>query len=185
MRTRILFLLLCLFITAASKASGHSSKAGVAIIDSIPADAKDVSTMDGIIAALYNVISGGAGEKRNWDRMRTLFITEARMIPTGKRPDGSYSKRVMSVEDYINTSGPYLEKNGFFEKEISRKTDQYGQIVQLFSTYESRHTATDEKPFVRGINSIQLFNDGKRWWIVSIMWQGETTESPIPDRYLK
>lgn len=77
-----------------------------------------------------------------------------------------------------------LEKDGFFEKEISRKTDQYGSVVQIFSTYESRRTIKDEKPFMRGINSIQLWFDGKRWWILTIFWQGETPDNPIPDKYL-
>lgn len=152
--------------------------------DSIPADPKDVESVNAIIGALYNVISGPAGEKRNWDRMRTLFIPEAKMIATGKRPNGENVKRAMNVEDYINSSGPVLEKNGFFEKEISRKMDQYGNIVQLFSTYESRRKAEEEKPFMRGINSIQLWNDGKRWWIVSVFWQSETPETPIPEKYL-
>jgi len=160
------------------------SQANFCSFDSIPAAEKDVSTVDGIMKALYDVISGPAGEKRNWDRMRTLFIPEAKMIPTGKRQDGTYGKRVLSIEDYINNSGPFLEKNGFFEKEVSRKQDQFGNILQIFSTYESRHAATDEKPFVRGINSIQLWNDGKRWWIMNIMWQSETAEVPLPEKYL-
>ena len=157
----------------------------IAVADSIPADPKDVSSIDAIIAALYDVISGPAGQKRNWDRMRTLFIPEARLIPTGKRPDGSYARRVLSVEDYINNSGSQLEKNGFFEREIGRKTDQFGNIVQVFSTYDSKRTLADEKPFMRGINSIQLWNDGKRWWVVTIFWQSETPDSPIPDKYLQ
>lgn len=152
--------------------------------DSIPALEKDVSTPDGIIAALYDVIWGPAGEKRNWDRARTLFIPEIKLIPTGKRQDGSYAKRVLSLEDYIKNSGPYLEKEGFFEKEIARKTDQFGNIMQVFSSYESKHNATDEKPFARGVNSIQLWNDGKRWWIISLMWQSETPDVPIPEKYL-
>lgn len=93
-------------------------------------------------------------------------------------------KRVMSLEDYIKLSGPVLEKDGFFEKEISRKTDQYGSVVHIFSTYESRRTVKDEKPFMRGINSIQLWFDGKRWWILSVFWQGETADNPIPQQYL-
>jgi hypothetical protein len=152
--------------------------------DSIPADSKDVESVEAIVNALYDVISGPAGEKRNWDRMRTLFIPEARMIPTGRKADGSYVKKVMSVEDYIKSSGPFLEKEGFFEKEIGRKLEQYGNIVHLFSTYDSRKKAEDEKPFMRGINSIQLWNDGSRWWIISVMWQSETTDNPIPGKYL-
>lgn len=153
--------------------------------DSIPAQEKDVQSIDAILAALYDVISGPAGQKRNWDRMRTLFLPEGRLVATGIRPDGTSGKRVMSLEDYINSSGPFLEKNGFFESEISRKTDQFGAVVQVFSTYESRKTLADEKPFMRGINSIQLWNDGKRWWILTVFWQPETPQLPIPEQYLK
>ena len=153
--------------------------------DSIAPDAKDVGTMDGILAALYDVISGPAGQARNWDRMRTLFIPEARLIATGKRQDGTMAKRVMSVEDYITTSGPFLEKNGFFEEEIGRTVEQFGGIVQVFSSYASKRNAADEKPFIRGINSIQLWHDGKRWWIVTVFWQAESPETPIPEKYLK
>jgi hypothetical protein len=152
--------------------------------DSIAPDPKDVNSIDGLIAALYDVISGPAGQARNWDRMRTLFIPEARLIPTGKRPDGTSVRRLLSVEDYIKSSGPSLEKNGFFEIEIGRKTEQFGGIVHIFSTYETKRTAADEKPFMRGINSIQLWNDGKRWWIINVFWQAETPDNPIPQKYL-
>jgi hypothetical protein len=143
-----------------------------------------VESVQAIIKSLYDVISGPAGEKRNWPRMRTLFLPEAKMIATGVRPGGVAVKRVMSVEDYISSSGPYLEKEGFYESEIGSKTEQFGNIVHVFSTYESKHKATDEKPFMRGINSIQLWNDGKRWWIVSVMWQSENKDTPIPGKYI-
>ena len=154
------------------------------VTDSIPADQKDISSVDAIIATVYDVISGPGGQKRNWDRMKTLFVSDARMMATGKRPTGEFVRRVMSVEDYITSSGPFLEKDGFFEKEIGRKTEQYGNIVHVFSTYESRRTLADDNPFMRGINSFQLWNDGKRWWVVSILWQSETKEIPIPDKYI-
>ena len=153
-------------------------------IDSIPADPKDVSSPEAIIAAVYDVISGPAGQKRNWDRMRTLFVPDARMIPTGKRPTGEGTRRTLSVEDYITTSGPFLEKDGFFEVEIGRKTEQFGSIIHVFSTYESKRTLADEKPFMRGINSIQLWNDGKRWWIITILWQSENKDNLIPEKYI-
>src|SRR6187401_3839208 len=85
----------------------------IALTDSIPADPKDVSSPEAIVAAVYNVISGPAGQKRNWDRMRTLFVPDARMIPTGKRPTGEITRRTLAVEDYITNSGPFLEKDGF------------------------------------------------------------------------
>ena len=154
------------------------------ITDSIPANPKDVESVNAIVAAVYDVISGPAGQKRNWDRMRTLFIPEARLIPTGKRQDGSFGKRVMSVEEYITNSGPILERDGFFEREIGRKQEQFGNIVHVFSTYDSKRKLEDEKPFARGINSIQLWNDGSRWWIMTIFWQGENKDQPIPEKYI-
>lgn len=145
----------------------------------------DTTSADEIIAALYSVISGPAGEKRNWDRFRSLFFPGARMIATGKRPDGQAVIRVMDPEEYIKTSGAYIEKNGFFEKEINRKTESFGTVTHCFSTYETRSKAEDEKPSQRGINSIQLFNDGKRWWIMTVYWFPEGKDNAIPDEYLK
>ncbi len=143
----------------------------------------DVKSMDGILAALYDVISGPGGKKRDWDRFRSLFWPGARLIPTGRRATGESGIRVLTPEEYIASSAPYLEKEGFFEREIARHVDQYGNIAQVFSTYESRHKA-EEPPFTRGINSIQLVNDGQRWWIVTVFWQGETKDAPIPAQYL-
>ncbi len=81
--------------------------------------------------------------------------------------------------------GASLEASGFFEREISRKTEAYGNIMHVFSTYESRRTADlSEKPFARGINSIQLLKDGNRWWVVSIFWDAERPGTEIPAQYL-
>lgn len=143
----------------------------------------DVESIDAIVLAVYDVISGPAGEKRDWDRMRSLFIDGARLIPTGRRQNGEGSHRVMTVEDYITGSGSWLEQNGFFETEVSRKTDRFGNIAQVFTTYESRRTPEAE-PFMRGINSFQLWNDGDRWWVVTIFWESETPGTPIPEKYL-
>jgi hypothetical protein len=145
---------------------------------------EDVSSVDAIMKAVYDVISGPAGQKRDWDRMRSLFIPGARLIPTGKAQDGKGMARVLTVEEYIQRSGPYLEKNGFFEREIGRVQEQYGNIVHLMSAYDSKNKLEDEKPFARGINSFQLFNDGSRWWVVTIYWQSETPEHSIPARFL-
>jgi hypothetical protein len=117
--------------------------------------------------------------------MRTLFIAEAKLVSTGLRPDGTMRYRAMTLEDYIRLSGPQLEKNGFFETELSKKTEQFGNIAHVFSTYQSKYKQTDTKPFARGINSIQLMFDGNRWWVVSIYWTGESPSNPIPKKYLK
>ena len=146
----------------------------------------DVSSLDGIMKAVYNVISGEAGQKRDWDRFRTLFHKDARMIPSGKNAQtGAVGARVFTPEEYITRSSPFMEKEGFFEREIARRVDTYGNITQVFSTYASYHKADDKTPFARGINSFQLLNDGKRWWVMTIYWQGETPENPLPKKYLK
>ena len=145
----------------------------------------DVASVDSIIAAVYDVISGPAGKKRDWDRMRSLFLPGARLIPTGVRPGGAYGSRVLTVDEYIERSSGFFDKEGFYEKEVARTTEQFGQIVHAFSTYESKHAPDEAKPFQRGINSIQLMNDGKRWWIVTIFWQGEDEKTPLPEKYLK
>lgn len=147
------------------------------------ANPADVATMDSIIASLYDVISGPAG-KRNWDRFRSLFIPGARLIPTGARPTGEVGSRLLTVEDYVQRAGASFEKEGFFESEAARRTEQFGNIAHAFSTYESRHAKDEAKPFQRGINSIQLMNDGKRWWIVTIFWQAETEKNPLPEKYV-
>jgi hypothetical protein len=149
------------------------------------ANPADVASIDSIIAALYDVISGPAGKKRDWDRMRSLFVPGARLIPTGPRQAGGYGSRVLTVDDYIERSSPFFEKEGFYESETSRVTEQFGQIAHAFSTYDSKHAPGDAKPFARGINSIQLMNDGKRWWIVTIFWQGEDEKNPLPEKYLR
>jgi hypothetical protein len=148
------------------------------------ASSADVKSIDSILAALYDVISGPVGKKRDWNRFHSLFWPGARLIPTGRRPYSSESFiRVLTPKDYVTNTARYLKKEGFFEREIARHVDQYGNIAQVFSTYESRHKA-EEAPFTRGINSIQLVNDGQRWWIVTILWQRTPPESPIPAEYL-
>lgn len=148
------------------------------------ANPADVATMDAAIAALYDVISGPAG-KRDWDRFRSLFIPGARLIPTGPRQTGEVGARVLTVEDYVQRAGTLFEKEGFFEREVNRRLERFGNIAHAFSTYESRHAKDDAKPFQRGINSIQLMNDGKRWWVVTIFWQGEDEKNPLPAMYLR
>ena len=165
--------------TAASPAAAPAAAAKAA-------DPADVSSIDGIMKAVYDVISGDAGQKRDWDRFRTLFHKNARLIPTGMHPQTKEIRaNVITPEEYATRSGPYLEKNGFHEREVARRVEQYGAVAHVFSTYESFHSKADKEPFMRGINSFQLFNDGKRWWVLTIYWQPETPTLPIPKEYLK
>lgn len=143
----------------------------------------DVSSVDALIQAMYALISGPPGE-RDWDRLRHLYLPGARMIPTGKRPNGEDGLRVMDPEQYIASVRPYFLEHGFFETEIARIEQRFGHLVHAFSTYESRHRADDARPFLRGINSIQLLQRDGRWWVVSVFWDNESAANPIPASYL-
>lgn len=143
-----------------------------------------VQTLDSTIETLYAVISGEAGEKRDWELFKFLFTADAQLIPSGPNPEGKIGYRSMTPNGYIETSGKWLETNGFFEKEIYRVTETFGSVTHIFTTYESYRSEADEKPFTRGINSIQLMNDGTRWWILNIYWTGETENNAIPKKYL-
>lgn len=152
---------------------------------SVPqAAAADVKTVDGIIKAVYDVISGAAKQQRDWKRFRSLFLPAARLIPTPAKASPNVGRRPLTVDEYIERSEPFMLKEGFFESELSRRTEQFGNIAHVWSTYESRNARTD-KPFARGINSIQLIYDGERWWVMNLMWQGESPEMPLPEKYLK
>ena len=179
-------LALCVIIAGGILSMEQANAQEKTAAPSVPAaNASDVASLDAIINAAYDTISGPAGKKRDWNRMRSLFIPGARLIPVGKGKDGIWSADVLDVEAFIKNADEYFEKNSFFEREAARRTEQFGHIVHAFSTYESRHKADDPKPFMRGINSIQLMYDGKRWWIVTIYWQPESTDDPIPEKYLK
>ncbi|HWK88838.1 MAG TPA: hypothetical protein VNP72_02555, partial [Longimicrobium sp.] len=132
--------------------------------------AGDGASIDSILAALYGVISGPAGQVRDWDRFHALFYPGARLIPSGQRPDGSKAAAVLEPAGYVERSREILESRGFFETEVARRVERYGGIAHVWSTYESRFKADDPQPFMRGINSIQLFWDGSRWWVLTVAW---------------
>ncbi|MCW5936120.1 MAG: hypothetical protein KIT11_02290 [Fimbriimonadaceae bacterium] len=144
------------------------------------AQKSDTDSIDSIINALYDVISGPAGQKRDWGRFHRLFAPGARMIVTAKR-DEKIVSTALTPEDYEKRGGPILEKDGFEEKELSRRVESYGAVAHVFSTYDSQ---IGGKPYDRGINSIQLTFDGERWWIQSLAWSGEQNFGPIPEKYL-
>ena len=184
-RSLVLLPLSVLALSAQDAAAQQAPPAPVphpVVLSVPPAKPEDVASVESILAALYDVISGPAGQARDWNRMRSLFIPGGRLMPTGVRPDGSVVTRVLEVNDYIATSGPRLEQSGFREREIARKVERFGHIAHVFSTYEGRMET--EPTVIRGINSIQLLNDGTRWWVVSVYWEAERPDNPLPQQYL-
>jgi hypothetical protein len=142
---------------------------------------EDIQSPDGIVSALYRVLSGPAGT-RNWSRLRSLFLDGARLIPVGQRIHGTGGFRVMSVAEWIEDVRGYLEENDFYETEIVRHSDRFGPMIQAFSTYEARR-APDGDVIARGINAFQLVYTDRRWWIAGVMWDNESRDNPIPGEF--
>jgi hypothetical protein len=141
----------------------------------------DTASIDGVIKALYAVISGPAGAPRDWDRERKLFYPGARLAPTRVKPeDGGGIADVFDLDGYIASRSPMFEKDSFFETETGRHTFRFGHFAHVLSAYDLSR-APGEKPFVRGVNSIDLLHDGTRWWVLSIAWNNEGPENPLPD----
>jgi len=143
----------------------------------------DVKSVDAIIRAAYESISGPAGT-RDWNRFRSIFLPQARFTEVGKGEDGGTIIISWGVEEFVRDAGAIFAKEAFYENGIVNEAAGYGNMRQVLSSYESRH-APGEKPFSRGINSFQVLNDGKRWWIVSIFWDSERPDNPLPAKFQK
>ena len=146
------------------------------------ANPQDVRSLDAIVAAIYDVISGPPGA-RDWNRFNALFAQDARLIAVRAPKDGKPVLVTMTPSGYAEKAGSYFLQHGFFEHELSRKTDSYGAMSHIYTTYESRETK-DGKSIDRGINSMEFFYDGERWWCVEIYWDSERPGNPIPEKYL-
>jgi hypothetical protein len=152
------------------------------MLSSAQADySKDVKSVDSIIGALYEVISGDAGVARDWERFKNLYTADAKLIPSGKNKEGKVNYRIMTPADYAQMF-PSRVTTGFFERELHRVQDEFGTIVHVFSTYETRKEK--DGPVVdRGINSIQLLYDGSRYFVMNIFWCAEGPGFTLPEKY--
>jgi len=143
----------------------------------------DVSSIDGMVRAWYDIVSGPAGESRNWARDSTLYLPGVRFVIVGDDRVGAERATVTDHGTFARQSSPGFEREGFFEQEIHRVTQRVGSVAYLLSTYEWRR-APDGPVGGRGVNSISLFHDGERWWITQAMWSDETPDNPIPPELL-
>ena len=134
-----------------------------------PALESDVSTLNGIVRAAYEVLSGPAGQPRDWGRYRTLFIEGARLMPVVAAPGEKPRVRQLTLEEYIRRVEPIFAIEDFWERETSRQTEIVGRVAHVLSRYESLRDPSGP-PFETGANSMQLFYDDTRWWILSVMW---------------
>ena len=147
----------------------------------IEASPKDVSTIDGIIRAFYEVISGGKGVSRQWSRDKTLYAPDIRFVAMSEN-NGKVRVGLLNHNQYVNGSNQFFVKEGFTEREINRVTRKFGNIAHVFSVYEWE--TEDKKEKGRGVNSIELFFDGTRWWISAVTWDEERPNNPIPKEFL-
>ena len=140
--------------------------------------AADLAGIDRAITDVYAVISGPAGQARDFARMRTLFTPDARL--SAITPNGLSGG---TVDDYIKRSGATLVASGFTESELDRRVEIYGNLAHAWSSYRGTFTGADGSPEeVRGINSFQLVRQGDgRWLVQSILWQAETPQAPLPE----
>lgn len=147
-------------------------------------------SVDAVMSELYASVSHAAGTAPDFARMRRIFHSSAKLVPP--KASDAPDFRVMTFDQFAERIEKFVAERkakgepplGFFEREVARRTDCFGNVCHVFSTYESRRSPTDAKPFERGINSIQLVNDGKRWWIASLVWEAERPSNPIPAPYL-
>jgi hypothetical protein len=147
-----------------------------------PALPEDVASPESLVHAVYDAISGPRGE-RDWNRIRSFYLDGARLIPTGLRANGEHGLRIMNIEQWMEGARELFTRENFFEVEIAQKVDRFGQIAQVFSTYECRHQA-DGPAYMRGINSFQLLHKDERWWVVTCFWDNASEGNPIPAEYL-
>jgi hypothetical protein len=155
-------------------------------------NAGDVDTVEHLVSSLYDVISGPAGKARDWDRFRSLFLPEGRLgviradaPATADQPARKSDAVLLTPDMYVERDDPYFKTQGFFERSIANRVEEFGNLVHVWSTYESRHAADDSKPFARGINSIQIVHAQGRYWVASIMWDDERPGLTLPEKYLK
>jgi len=152
----------------------------------------DVDTVDHLVTSLYDVISGAAGKPRDWDRFRSLFLPDGRLgvvrpeTPATKDAPARKGDAVFLTPDkYVQRDDPYFKTHGFFERSIANRVEEFGNLVHVWSTYESRHAEHDSQPFTRGINSIQIVYAQGRFWVASILWDEERPGLALPEKYLK
>jgi hypothetical protein len=144
---------------------------------------EDVGTIDGVVRAFYEVISGPAGQPRQWDRDRTLYLPGMRFVAL-REEGGAVVADVMDHDAFVSATDSFMVSEGFFEREIGRTEQRFGNFAHVLSAYEWR-TVEDGPVGGRGVNSLQLYWDGARWWIVSAVWDEERPNAPIPPELLR
>lgn len=146
------------------------------------ADSTAVKSIDGIVKEVLRIISGESGKTRNWEGFRHLFLPTAKFTVHSHDNTNKQPVESVTLDEFIAVlQEPYYEQ-GFLEYEIAKTVDEYNGIAQVLQTYYSKDSEGHEE---KGITCYQLVNYNDRWWIVSILWTGDSNGVPIPKKYLK
>lgn len=146
----------------------------------------DADRPEEVVVALYALLSGPRGASRDWAAVCELFMPEAQLHSELILPDATIQSRSWTVDAFVaEAAAEYASADGFWESEVARQVERFGDIAHVWSTYEARVGRPDGPPVIRGINSVQLLRRGGRWWIAGLVFQIERSPAaPIPDRYL-
>lgn len=178
---RYIFLFILLTNISVS-ALGQSATPPRVEIPTVAVDPKDVASIDSIIKAFYEAISGPAGQPRQWGRDKTLYIPGVQFVSMSEQ-NGKIGMRIRDHQQFVDSSNAGLVRDGFYETELGRTERRFGNTAHVMSSYEVR-TKPEGPVLSRGVNSLHLVFDGTRWWITHAIWDDERPNNPIPPELL-
>ncbi|MGZ6139162.1 MAG: hypothetical protein ACXWLA_00750 [Myxococcaceae bacterium] len=167
---------------ASTSAGGKPASTGSVPVETIAPRPEDVGSVDGLMRAFYEVTNVAPDAPRQWARDRTLYVPWIRFVALGPGASGRPAVTVWTHQEFVDATEPLIQK-GFVEREIFRTTRRYGNMVHVDSTYETL-VGVEQPRRIRGVNSIELYFDGQRWWVASVVWQSEDAAHPIPPELL-
>lgn len=169
-------LLLCPSLADAQQAAPRPS----VVVEERAAADSDVVTIDAIMRAFYDVISGPKGKPRQWARDKGLYVADVRFHIIDER-NGRQRLTVLNHQQYVDAVDAGFVASGFVEREIGRCTRRFGNLAQVWSVYDGWYgEGATRRDAGRGVNAVQLYWDGKRWWITAVSWDSERPANPIP-----
>jgi len=182
MRALSLLVLVLAPACAGTSSVGSGAAASATTVPTIAPRNEDVGSVDGVMRAFYEVTNVPAGGPADWARDRTLYVPWIRFVALGSGTGGRPAVSVWTHSEFVEATEP-LVKKGFTERELFRTTRRYGNMVHVDSTYEVVVGTGNPVPS-RGVNSLDLYFDGTRWWVASVVWQSEDARHPIPPELL-
>jgi hypothetical protein len=171
-------------LPAFGQAAGPKENRKHVAVQKVEPRPEDVGSIEGIVKASYETISGGVGVPRQWGRDETLFDPNVRFVAVERDPkSGEIVAMITTHQEFVDEADSSTVKEGFTERELAHTVQRFGNVATVLSSYEGKNASTG-KVVTRGVNIFQLYFDGKRWWILSMVWDRETPANPIPAELL-